>query len=134
MEEITKKLKMVLFLNSIAAFIFMFLYLIIPELYFTLVDGLVFDPYYWRAFGATLLVLGIFGMRAAINGQQEQAKFMLEIAISWLILILCLNMWELFVLPISPTYRITTWLNSIILVVLILINLYVYVREKKGKS
>jgi hypothetical protein len=131
MEEISNKAKILLFIDAIAAFIFTFLYLIIPEIYASLIDPLVFDPYYWRAFGATLLVLGIFGLRAAFLGRKEQALFMFEIMILWSIAILLLNIWELIVLPLSPTYTETTWFDSILLIVLIVLNTIIYFQEKK---
>lgn len=117
--EITKRCKIVLFVNSISAFIFMIFYLITPELYFEINKALIFDPYYWRAFGATLLVLGLFSLRAYMIGKKDQAKFMLEIGIVWPLIILILNIWELIFLPISFIYTINTWLNSAILLVLI---------------
>jgi len=130
MEEISSKAKILLFFDAIAAFIFTFLYLIIPELYASLIDPLVFDPYYWRAFGATVLVLGIFAIRAAM-GKKEQALFMFEIIILWSFVILLLNFWELIVLPLSPTYTETTWFDSILLIVLIVLNTTIYFQEKK---
>ena len=131
MSEFSNKAKVLLIIDSIAAFIFTFLYLIIPEIYASLVDPLVFDPYYWRAFGATLLVLGIFGLRAAFLGKKEPALFMFEIMILWSIAILILNIWELLFLPISPTYTETTWFDSILLIILIVLNTYIYFQEKK---
>ena len=130
MEEISSKAKILLIIDAIAAFIFTFLYLIIPELYASLIDPLVFDPYYWRAFGATVLVLGIFAIRAAM-GKKEQALFMFEIIILWSFVILLLNFWELIVLPLSPTYTETTWFDSILLIVLIVLNTIMYLKEKK---
>ena len=130
MEEISKKAKVLLIIDAIAALIFTVLYLIIPEIYASLIDPLVFDPYYWRAFGATLLILAIFGIRAAL-GNKEQALFMFEIMILWSIAIVVLNIWELIVLPLSPTYTETTWFDSILLIVLIILNTYIYFQEKK---
>jgi len=129
MVEISKRCKIVLLINAVAALIFMVFYLIIPKLYFTITEGPVFDPYYWRAFGVTLLVLGLFSLRAFLIGNKEQAKFMLEIGIIWPLIILILNIWELIFLTLSLTYTITTWLNNIILLVLIILNLYAYYKE-----
>ena len=131
MAEISKETKIVLIFDAIAAFIFMCLYLIIPELYASLVDPLVFDPYYWRAFGGTILALLIIVLIAFKRAEWDQVKVVLEFAIIWTIIILSLNIWELIVLPISPTYRQTTWIDSILLVVLIVINAFVYYREQK---
>ena len=129
MVEISKRCKIVLLINSVAALIFMVFYLIIPKLYFNITDGPVFDPYYWRAFGVTLLILGLFSLRAYMIGNKEQAKFMLEIGIIWPLIILILNIWELIFLELSLTYTINTWLNNVILLALGIMNIYTYYKE-----
>ena len=129
MAEISNKLKIVLIIDIIATLIFMFLYLIIPDIYANMVDPLVFDPYYWRAFGGTLLALGVIMLIVLIRGEMEQIKLVLELGILWCSIILALNIWELIVLPLSPTYTATTWFDSGLLVVIILLNAFVYYNE-----
>ena len=131
MPEVTKEIKIILLIDAIAALIFTFLYLVIPETYARLVDPLVFDPYYWRAFGGTLLVLAIMALIALKRAEVQQVKLMIEFAILWSVVILALNIWELIVLPLSPTYTQTTWFDSILLIVLIILNLYFYNRDLK---
>jgi len=131
MAEVTKEVKIVLIIDAIASLIFAFLYLVIPETYASLVDPIVFDPYYWRAFGGTVLVLGIMSLIALKRAEGEQVKIIIEFAILWSVVILCLNIWELIVLPLSPTYRETTWFDSLLLIVLIMLNSYFYNRDLK---
>ncbi|TFG22648.1 MAG: hypothetical protein EU532_14220 [Promethearchaeota archaeon] len=131
MVEISKETKIVLIIDGVASFLFMILYLIIPELYASMVDPLVFDPYYWRAFGGTLLALFILVLIALKRAEWEQVKVVIELAIIWSSIILILNIWELIALPISPTYIETTIVDSILLVVLIILNAFIYYREQK---
>ncbi len=131
MAEVTKEVKILLIIDAIAALIFMFLYLIIPETYASLIDPLVFDPYYWRAFGGTLLVLALMALIALKRAEGEQVKIVIELAILWSVVILALNIWELIVLPLSATYTATTWFNSVLLIVLIILNAYIYNRDLK---
>ena len=131
MAEISKEMKIVLIIDVIASFIFMVLYLIIPDLYASMIDPLVFDPYYWRAFGGTLLALFIMSLIALKRAEWEQVKVVIELAIIWTSIILILNIWELIALPISPTYIETTITDSILLVVLIILNAFFYYREQK---
>jgi hypothetical protein len=131
MAEISKEMKIILIIDAIASFIFMILYLIIPELYANMVDPLVFDPYYWRAFGGTLLALFIISLIAFKRAEWEQVKVVIELAIIWSSIILILNIWELIALPISPTYIETTITDSIVLIVLIILNAFFYYREQK---
>lgn len=131
MAEISKNIKYLLVIDAVASFAFMTLYLIIPEIYASLVDPLVFDPYYWRAFGGTLLALGILVIIALKRAEWTQVKVVIELAIIWCTIIFILNMWELIVLPISPTYQMTTWFDSIVLIVLIVLNAFLYYKEQK---
>jgi hypothetical protein len=131
MAEVTKEVKIVLIIDAIASLIFAFLYLVIPEIYASLVDPIVFDPYYWRAFGGTLLVLAIMALIALKRAEGEQVKIIIEFAILWSVVILGLNIWELIVLPLSPTYTETTWIDSVLLIVLIILNSYFYNRDLK---
>ena len=131
MAEVTKEVKIVLIIDAIASLIFAFLYLVIPEIYASLVDPIVFDPYYWRAFGGTLLVLAIMALIALKRAAGEQVKIIIEFAILWSVVILGLNIWELIVLPLSPTYTETTWIDSVLLIVLIILNSYFYNRDLK---
>ena len=131
MAEISKVTKIVLIIDIIASFIFMVLYLIIPDIYASLIDPLVFDPYYWRAFGGTILSILIIALIVFKRGEWDQVKVVIEFAIIWLIIILSLNIWELIALTISPTYRETTVSNSILLGVLIILNVFIYYREEK---
>jgi hypothetical protein len=131
MAEISLKTKIVLIIDLIACLIFMFLYLIIPEIYASLVDPLVFDPYFWRAFGGTLLVLAIVVIIALKRAEWMQVKVVIELAILWCSTILILNIWELLVLPISPTYAETTWIDIILLIILIIVNAFCYYKEQK---
>jgi hypothetical protein len=131
MAEISLKTKIVLIIDLIACLIFMFLYLIIPEIYASLVDPLVFDPYFWRAFGGTLLVLAIVVIIALKRAEWMQVKVVIELAMLWCSTILILNIWELLVLPISPTYAETTWIDIILLIILIIVNAFCYYKEQK---
>ncbi len=131
MAEVTKEVKIVLIIDAIAALIFTFLYLVIPEIYASLIDPIVFDPYYWRAFGGTLLVLAIMALIALKRADGEQVKILIEFAILWSVVILSLNIWELIVLPLSPTYTETTYIDSVLLIVLIILNSYFYNRDLK---
>ena len=105
MAEVTKEVKIVLIIDAIAALVL--------------------------AFGGTVLVLGIMSLIALKRAEGEQVKIIIEFAILWSVVILCLNIWELIVLPLSPTYRETTWFDSLLLIVLIMLNSYFYNRDLK---
>ena len=72
MEDILTKLKILLIIDAVAAFLFCFLYLFITDIYLLdLTDWSYPEPYYPRAFGGTLLVLGIFALLATRKEKWE---------------------------------------------------------------
>ncbi|MFX0072257.1 MAG: hypothetical protein ACFFAO_14315 [Candidatus Hermodarchaeota archaeon] len=129
MSEMSKQLRLLLIFDSIVTFVFMFFYLIIPEIYASMVDSFAYDPYYWRAFGATLLVLGIMALVSLKRADMSQIKLVLELAVLWIAIITALTLWELIFIPISPTYWIFTLVNSILLIFILLLNAFFYYKE-----
>lgn len=63
MAELSKETKLVFIINSLIAFIYAFLFLIIPEAYKQMSDApdLIYSPITWRQLGASILILGIGG-------------------------------------------------------------------------
>jgi hypothetical protein len=88
-EDIMSKVKILLLIDAIAAFFFCFLYLIITDIYLIDFSKWTYpDPYYPKAFGGTLLVLGIFALLATRKEKWERIKIFIELAISWMSIIL----------------------------------------------
>ena len=83
MTEISKRMKIVLMINVIVAFIYAFFYLIITEAYSKLVDAPYYEPGMWQTFGETLLLLGIFGLIAIKKNDWEYVKILVEFATLW---------------------------------------------------
>lgn len=119
-------------IDAVAAFLFCFLYLFITDIYLLdLTDWSYPGPYYPRAFGGTLLVLGIFALLATRREKWEQIKIYVELTILWMIVILILNILELIFINITPIYMFHTIINSIILILLIVANIYYYFSQAK---
>lgn len=132
MEDILTKIKILLIIDAVVAFIFCFFYLFITDVYLLdLTDWSYPDPYYPRAFGGTLLVLGLFALLATRKENWEQIKIFIELVIVWMIIILILNILELIYIDITLIYRFHTIINSIILILLIIINIYYYLKQIK---
>jgi hypothetical protein len=131
MREISKDMKINLLVISIAFLGFAFMYLAITELYLDWIDWPYDDPYYFRAFGMVLLVLGVFGLISIYRNDWNQAKVYLEILMTWSVLIVIANFVELTILPLTVGAVATTWADTIILLVLIGTTFYFYFKEKK---
>jgi len=133
MAEMSKEMKIVLLVNSVIAFIYAFLELIIPEIYYQLTDAPAFDIHFWRTVGGTLLVLGIFGIIAIIRADWEKIKISVEIAIVFLIMLFILDIVALITITSSPTNLISTLIATIITAILIVLDIYFYLREEKRR-
>ena len=133
MSELKKITKYSLLIYAAGGFIFAFLYLVITDIYLiTLSDWPYYDPYYPRAFGGTLLVLGLMALIGSFKKEWEHVKLTYELALAWLIMVLIMNIAELALL--SPALSFTaignTIFNTVIVVVFIVMGIYCYVKQR----
>ena len=130
MVKIAKHLKIVLLINAIIGLIFAFLYLAFSYLYLPFIQWPFYDPYYSWSFGGTLLVLSLFSLLAIKKTEWEQIKIVVELIIVWQLMILILNIISLILIPAPITSLISTWINNFILIILIIANLYFYIKQE----
>ena len=133
MSEILKITRISLIMYTLGGLIFGVLYLFLTDIYlYTLADWPFVDPYYPRAFGGTLLVLGIFACLGYFKKEWEHLKLTYELSQTWLIVVLILNILELVFL--SPTLSIlaltNTIINTIIVIFFLVIGIYCYLKQK----
>ncbi len=131
MAEMSKEMKIVIIVNVIVAFIYGFLELIIPEIYYQLTDAPAFDVQALRVCGGALVVLGIFGIIAIIRADWEKVKITFELAIAYEILLLILDIVAYITITGSATWITGQIIATIIKIILIVINIYFYLREEK---
>ena len=134
MVKIAKHLKIVLLINAIIGLIFAFLYLAFSYLYLPFIQWPFYDPYYSWSFGGTLLVLSLFSLLAIKKTEWEQIKIIVELIIVWQLMILILNIISLILIPAPITSLISTWINNFILIILIIANLYFYIKQENISS
>lgn len=131
MEDILSKVKILLLIDAISAFFFCFLYLIITDIYLIDFSKWTYpDPYFPKAFGGTLLVLGIFALLAIRKEKWEQIKIFIELVITWMMIIFILNILELIFIDLTFNYYLNTILDSLVLAFLIILNLYYYIKQQ----
>ena len=131
MAELSKEVKIIFIINAIPAFIYAFLFLVIPETYAQVFEVEMYNPISYRQIGASILVLGIGCVLAIKRDDLEKAKIVWEIAIIWLILMLIIGIWGAFAIPGTAAAQAGTWIANTILIVLTVLNIYVYYRETK---
>ena len=129
MTEITKRLKSLLLVNAIIGLSFAFFYLVAPYYYLSMIDWPFFDPYYSWAFGGVFLILSSFLLRSLRQNNWEICKPVVEITISWQLLILILNIFSLIFIPTSIISILSTWIYNIIFIILIGLNFFFLSRK-----
>jgi hypothetical protein len=129
MAELSKEVKIILLVNAIPAFIYAFLFLVIPETYAQITEAAMYNPINLRQIGASILVLGIGSVLAIKRNDLEKAKILWEISIIWLILMSIIGIWGAFAIPGTATAQVGTWIANAILIVLAVLNIYVFYRE-----
>jgi hypothetical protein len=133
MGELSKDMRITLLIISIALLSFAFLYIFLTDFYLELIEWPYNDPYYFRAFGIILLVFGVFGLIVNYRDDWNQAKIYLELILVWSVSILIANFIELAILPLTIGAVTNTWVDSIILIILVGATLYFFTKEKKER-
>ena len=131
MAELSKEVKIVFIINGISAFIYAFLFLVIPDTYVQITEAAMYNPISYRQLGAGLLILGIGNVLAIKRDDLEKAKIFWEIAIIWVILMTIIGIWGAFAFPGTAAALASTWIANTILIVLLVFNIYLYYRETK---
>ena len=104
-------------------------FLIIPDLIYA--GSTYYNPHMTRLWGGTIFVLLIAGLIALKRGELETLKPVWEIVILWWIMTLILDIAALGYMPYTPTEVARVWINIIVLIILIVINIIFYNRAVK---
>jgi len=132
MAEFSKEMKIVLIINLIVAFLYGIMYVFLPETVYSLNDAPYFDPHFWRLFGGVLVATGITALLGIIKGDWDNYKLFFLFAIIMLIVLVLVNLTSIiYVIPRSATNLVFHWLDTIVMIVLIVFNAFFYLREEK---
>jgi len=131
MAELSKFFKIVLIINILAAFVYGILFLFIPEIYAGLVDAPAFDLQFWQLWGVTCTTLGVMGIIGFIRNEWTTLKIIIEFVIIWLILAEIIDLISIVNPARSATNLASQWTDIIIILFLIILNIYAYLRENK---
>jgi len=131
MAEISKEMKIVLIINMIVGLIYGIMYVFLPEGVYSLNDSPYFDPHFWRLFGGALMAIGIGVLLGMLNGDWDKIKIFLQFAIIFLIIIALVNLTSNIYVTRSATNLIFHWLDTIIIILILVFNIIFYLREEK---
>ena len=131
MAEFSKEMKIVLIINMIVAFVYGIMYVFLPETVYSLNDAPYFDPHFWRLFGGALIALGIPVLLGIIKGDWDYIKLFFLFAIILLIILVLVNLASNIYVIRSATNLVFHWLDTIVMIVLVVFNTFFYLREEK---
>ena len=131
MAEISKEMKIVLIINMIVGLLYGIMYVFLPEGLYSLNDAPYFDPHFWRLFGGALVAVGIVILLAILNGDWDNIKLFYQFALVFLIIIALVNLTSNVYVARSATNLIFHWLDTIVVILLLIFNIFFYLREEK---
>lgn len=131
MAEISKPFKIAMIVIGAIALLYGIWWVIFTDAYYTMMGGPYFDPGAMRGQGGTLLCFGIFNMIAALKLEWEQAKYYVEFAIGWMIIMVVLNAINLADPLYSAMDIMMFWVNIALLAVFLAVVLYFYLQQEK---
>ncbi|MFX0186562.1 MAG: hypothetical protein ACFE8A_02380 [Candidatus Hodarchaeota archaeon] len=127
MTEISKEVKIVAIINMIAGIIYAIQYLVLPDI---IAAGTpYYNPYLIRVYGGTMVVLIIGLLIGLKRGELETLKPAWEVGILWFILVLILLIGSFIYMPWTPADLVRAWVGLIVIIVLIILNVYVYYKQ-----
>ena len=131
MAEMSKEYKIIVLVNVIAAFIYGILYVFLPDVVYSGNDAPYFDPHFWRLFGGVLLAIGIVGLFGLLRLDWDKIKVFMLYGIVVLLIILLVNLTSNIYVIRSATNLIFHWIDSFVILILLIINTFFYRRENK---
>lgn len=131
MVEMSKEYKIILLVNIIAAFIYGILYVFFPEFVYSGNDAPDFDPHFWRLFGGALLAVGIVGIYGFLRVDWDKIKLFMLYGIVILLIILLINLTSNIYVIRSATNLIFHWIDNVVIIILLITNVFFYMKENK---
>ena len=131
MAEISKMFKIMLLIDVIVAFVYGILYIFLPDVVYTLNDAPFYDPHFWRLFGGAILSLGFGSIISLIMKDWEKIKIFILTTLIFLIITAIGNISSVLYTSRSITNLGFHWLDTSLIIVLIILNGFFYLREDK---
>ena len=131
MAEISKMFKIMLIIDAIVAFVYGILYFFLPDVVYSLNDAPFYDPHFWRLFGGAILSLGFGSIFSLLMKEWDKIKIFILTTIIFLIIIAVGNISSALYTTRSITNLGFHWLDTILIIVLIVLNGFFFIREDK---
>ena len=135
-DELPKNLKIFFLVNAVFNFIYMVLYLVIPETFGAMLDVSSyvneFVIFWVRADGIIVLTFAIFDLLIIKVNNWEKTKLLYEFGMVWLAATIVLNFSGLATLPLTATALSMVLTTTIILCVMLVITIYLYLQQTRG--
>ena len=131
MTEVLKVLKNVMIVNAIVFLILSVLYIGLINIFLTYIALPSFDHLYSFTFGGCLLIFGIFTLVVQSRGNANQSKLLMELIIAWQIAMIFTSFFAIQIMSsYTPTPIVMIWVNNIVFICLIVLNIIVYRKSR----
>ncbi len=131
MAEMSREYKILLIVHIIVAFIYGIMYLFLPETVYSVNEAPFFDPHFWRLFGGILFAIGIAGIVGLKMGDWEKVKLLMLYAITFLIILILVNLTSNTYIIRTATNLVFHWLDTTVMIVLLIFDIFFYIREER---
>ena len=131
MAELSKFIKITIYIDILAGFVYGVLYLFIPEIYSAMIESSQFSLHFWRLWGMTCALLGVMGIIGLLRNDWIMFKMIMEFVILWLIGMNILNLIILVDPAQTPASFLSELTDVIVIFFLVALNIYAYIRENK---
>jgi len=130
MAELSKKLKYVILINIVAALVYGIMQAFFTAAYLAMIEQPTPDVHFTRVGGGVLLVLAIFGSYTILKKKSwEEFKLLYEFVIGYQIMLFIVDIVYFATFTLSATNFANTLIATILTAVLIVLNIYVYIKE-----
>ncbi|NVM31809.1 MAG: hypothetical protein HWN65_23420 [Candidatus Helarchaeota archaeon] len=131
MAEISKGFKIIIIVSGAVALFYGIWWTFLTEAYYTMIGGTNYDPPSVRGQGGTLILLGIFNLLAGLRLEWDRMKYYIQFGMSWLVVMIILNIVNFFGDVMTPAALMLTWMNIAILAAFLVLFVYFYLQEEK---
>ncbi|MFW9950997.1 MAG: hypothetical protein ACFFKA_12840 [Candidatus Thorarchaeota archaeon] len=131
MAEISKWFKWMLIVDVVIGVIYGVLYVFFPDVVYNMNDAPFYDPHFWRLFGGAILAIGVGAALSLKVKDWEKVKLFILIVLIFLVIIAIVNITSALYTTRSPVNLGYHWLDTSLILILIVLNGYFYLREGK---
>ena len=130
MTEIKKITKIALIWYGIAGILFAFIYLVLPDLYVTMIQYPYNDPIMFWSLGGTMLVLGVASLIASFKKEWEEIKLFFLFSMMWILYFIIMNIFTIVLLVLPDMTLMNQVMNIVLLTFNLVLGIFCWMKQR----